>query len=561
MKTIKIKNALLTDKKYLRAASITMLTLFTLVVPSLRAADATWIGASDGDWSKATNWSGGIVPGSVGGLDPSVVTFDNNVNTTITYPGSDWVISGITFTDSTAGAFTIGTNANVLNLSTTGGGTRTIQITTDVVNAQTIAAPITIRGTSTYTFLSNATSAAATLSFNGNISMSSALGLTLDGSNMGNNVVNGVIGGPGNLRKQGTGLWKLTNASNSYTGTTTITGGVLEISTLADGGTVSSIGKSSNDATSLILAGGTLRYAGAAQNTDRLFSIAVAVNTLDASGSGAVNFTNTGALGMHSQNGDRTLVLTGTNTGANTLAAIIGQQGGTTAVTKTGTGTWILTGASTYSGNTTVNAGTLLISNAVSGSDSGTGTGSVIVSGGTLGGTGQITPGVGASIKVSSGGTIAPGAGIGTLSINGANTAVTVLLMESGAKFTFDLNTGFASDRIDLLNGTAGDFSFGGNVIDFTDLSSGSLDHGAYTLFTASAADNYGGAFATDGSGFVTAGLSIGTGLEAYAGSTLQLVGNDIVLNIIPEPSSWALFITVGAFTLVIRRRHSRSLS
>jgi fibronectin-binding autotransporter adhesin len=540
----------------LRPVLAAALAVFPLASSTLHAVDATWTGANNGNWSDGTNWSGGV-PGSVSGVDTSVATFDNNTNTTITYPGGNWVVSGITFTGPSAGAFTIGTNANVLNLATTGGGAATIQTTADVVNAQTFAAPITLRGTSTFTFLSNATSAAATLTFNGNISMSSAFGLTLDGSNSGSNTINGVIGGAGNLRKQGTGLWTLTNASSSYTGATTITGGVLSVSKLADGGVVSSIGASSSASSNLVLAGGALRYTGTAQSTDRLFNLAVSVSTLDASGSGALNFTNTGSIGMHAQNGNRTLVLTGTNTGANTLAASIGQQGGTTSVTKNGGGNWILSGVSTYSGNTTINAGTLLVNNAVSGSDSGTGASSVIVSAlGTLGGIGQITPGTDASISVANGGKIAPGTGgIGALTINGANTTAPVLSMASGAKFVFELNTGFESDRLILLNGATGDFAFNGNAIDFSDLSGGSLEHGAYILFTATAADNFGGAFATDGNGYITAGLSIGTGLEAYAGSTLQLVGNNIVLNVVPEPSSVALLTAAGTVILAARRR------
>jgi hypothetical protein len=161
----------------------------------------------------------------------------------------------------------------------------------------------------------------------------------------------------------------------------------------------------------------------------------------------------------------------------------------------------------------------------------------------TLGGSGQITPGAGHQITVTSGGVIAPGTGLGTLTLNGANTASPLLVLSSGAKLQFELNStgpaSFLSDTIAVLNGAAGDIAFGGNTINFIDQAAGTLASGPYVLFTAGAANNFGGTIATDGSGFITAGLSIGTGLEAYS-ANLQLVGASIVLNVVPKPyTSW----------------------
>jgi fibronectin-binding autotransporter adhesin len=61
--------------------------------------------------------------------------------------------------------------------------------------------------------------------------------------------------------------------------------------------------------------------------------------------------------------GTTTLTLTGTNTGANTVSGVVGDGsgGGNLAITKSGAGTWILSGANTYSGTTSVNAGILNI--------------------------------------------------------------------------------------------------------------------------------------------------------------------------------------------------------
>ena len=158
--------------------------------------------------------------------------------------------------------------------------------------------------------------------------------------------------------KQGGGTLTL-SGSNTFTGGVFIAAGILSVSSLADGGVASGIGAGSTGATSLTLSGGTLQYTGGGTSTNRLFSAGTSGGTIDASGSGALNFTGTGGMGFNSQTGARTLTLTGTNTGANTLAAIVGDNGGATSLTKSGVGSWVLTGANTYSGATTISAGIL----------------------------------------------------------------------------------------------------------------------------------------------------------------------------------------------------------
>lgn len=173
--------------------------------------------------------------------------------------------------------------------------------------------------------------------------------------------LNCVVAGAAGLTKTGAGTLHL-NASNTYGGVTRINAGTLQATTLANGGSASSIGSSSTAASNLILNGGTLEYTGAAVSTNRLFSLQ-ASSTIDASGTGAVNFTNASAIGFNGGTTAKTLTLDGTNTGANNLTAIIGDNTGVTSLTKSGTGTWVLSGANTFTGATIINGGILRLAN------------------------------------------------------------------------------------------------------------------------------------------------------------------------------------------------------
>jgi fibronectin-binding autotransporter adhesin len=76
---------------------------------------------------------------------------------------------------------------------------------------------------------------------------------------------------------------------------------------------------------------------------------------LDASGTHHVHFSN-----VSQASGTRTLTLKGTGTSNNQLQSALGNgSGGTTGLTKDGAGKWSVTGTPSYTGLTTVNAGTL----------------------------------------------------------------------------------------------------------------------------------------------------------------------------------------------------------
>ena len=102
--------------------------------------------------------------------------------------------------------------------------------------------------------------------------------------------------------------------------------------------------------------------------------------------------------------GANTLTI-GSNNQSTTFSGVIQETGG---LTKTGAGTLTLTGNNLYTGNTTVTGGVLQVSNK---RGSGTGTGSVNINAGTLGGKGIISGAVTIGTGSGSGAFLAPAAG------------------------------------------------------------------------------------------------------------------------------------------------------
>lgn len=78
-----------------------------------------------------------------------------------------------------------------------------------------------------------------------------------------------------------------------------------------------------------------------------------------------MSFTNTGAIAFRGT-GARTLTLTGGNEALNTLTPIIGDCDGPTSLVKAGGGTWVRPGVHTFSGQTTVQEGRLIVNGATS---------------------------------------------------------------------------------------------------------------------------------------------------------------------------------------------------
>jgi autotransporter-associated beta strand protein len=213
-----------------------------------------------------------------------------------------------------------------------------------------------------------------------------------------NDNVGATLNGAGSISvsKGGGGTTTLTGMS-SFSGPLTITGGTVAITSIADIGTNSAIGRgnATSDATNAAslffgTSGGTLNYTGSSTaiyqttqtpsvSTNRLFTLAGNA-TIQSNGTygnsilgtGAQNnaalvFSNTGNIAF-SGTGARTLTLGGNSTGDNSMAIrlIDNPNGGALSVTKSDAGLWILNPQlpvlapnNTYSGTTTINRGAL----------------------------------------------------------------------------------------------------------------------------------------------------------------------------------------------------------
>lgn len=175
-------------------------------------------------------------------------------------------------------------------------------------------------------------------------------------------------GGMG-ITKSGAGTMALTGV-NSYSGVTTLSGGVVNAATFANNGTTSSLGVGTGDtdgnSIGLLFRGGTLQYTGStAQSTNRSIRVSTEGGgaTIDASGSNpdaTLTFSAASSTNFLENPGNRTVTFTGNNTGNNTFAMAIIEVG-STAVVKSGAGTWVLSGNSSYTGGTTINGGVLRV--------------------------------------------------------------------------------------------------------------------------------------------------------------------------------------------------------
>ena len=204
-----------------------------------------------------------------------------------------------------------------------------------------------------------------------------------------------ISGGAGsNLIKAGTGVLQLLGDS-SYAGNTTINSGTLVVRSFGNSAVpgTSSVGTTTGANTQaqavVIGAGGgtaaLLQYIGAGETSDRMIRLNSTTGSTQifADGSGALVLTNVLNDGA---NGNHTLSLRGSNSAGNMISSILadtnsvaGPTQGVLSVTADSAATWILSGANTYVGSTTLSGGPLGY-----GSSTAFGVGNVTINGGSL---------------------------------------------------------------------------------------------------------------------------------------------------------------------------------
>ena len=338
---------------------------------------------------------------------------------------------------------------NGFSTSIAGLSLNTADLGGEVINGGSAPSTLTLAGSGTYTF-------GPTNGFFGTIS---------------NGTGNSATGQPLAVVKSGSGTQTFTGANN-YTGGTTVDAGILQA------GSTTAFGSAT---------GASLTFGPGSTGQIQLFGNSMTVIGLN---------SNSTAIGTPTlESGSTTAgtdILTVNNAVANTFAGVL-MNGSTRllALTKSGAGSLTLGGASTYTGGTTVTAGSLLANNATG---SATGTGPIIVnSTGTLGGNGTVS----STISVASGATLAPGsAGVGTLNSNDVT-------LSSGSNFNVTISAAGSTEQ-----NVTGAVNLGGATLNISLGSFTPAPTAVYTILNNDGADAVVGTFNGFGNG---ATVTVGT--------------------------------------------------
>jgi autotransporter-associated beta strand protein len=589
------------------------IAVLTFIGQSEIHAQATWTsGTTGGDWATPGDWtvSGGSAPSS-NNVTPVALIFDTaTANRTYTNTLTNFTASSITVNSGsrdntvTGNAITLSGGVTVttgnwqtigLNIALASGSGSFSQSTGQTTFSGQISGSEAITKTGGGTvifsgpnnFSGNVAVSAGALSVTNNSGLGTTVGkTTANGGSLqlSNNItVTGeTLEVAGNGGGNTTGVLRNVSGNNTWTGSITTIGNdsrmIAAAGTLTISGVISSTNSGNNqvifrgeggtiELTRANTYGGVTRVFGTAGNaaTVPMLRLSGGDNrlptgtTIDIGGGGVSGSMEIAGIsqevaGLVSNNGATASKISGV--GAATLVVNNSANGIYTGTltdslsfTKSGAATYTLSGSNTYTGETTIKAGTLKInssttigsSSKITVGDAGSSTAvlDVTTAGFTVGST-QTLAGIGTILAtgqtVTASGTISAGNSVGTIRIDGGTLAL-------DGTSTFDFELGTSSDLISLLNLATLNLGSGTlGMSDFTFSDSGGFADGVYTLITGAASF----------SGTLDTGDLTGSVLGRDG--TLSMSGNNLILTVIPEPSV-ALIGSLGLITLLRRRR------
>ncbi len=473
--------------KYFINPIILAVVIFLGFCKPVYAQSTVWLQLT-GNWGQASNWTNGVpqasgtanirltgLPGvinpiidaSTGGAVSNTTNIGPGNSATVTVnSGGSWNNSGNVNIDTTQTLTINGGSANIGGMIVLLSGNASVNLFGGILTTQSVV------GSNSAFFLFNGGTLAASASGNQIICCIGPGGTTLGSNggtiNMGSftNLTMGVrIGGNGNLTFQGSSGSLAIIGDNTYTGTTFIQGGNLQIGNASnDGfiagnivnnsnlifvntpraipGVISGVGTVQNNTTGITILGGQNTYSGSTflnsgilgQGTTNAFSpnsnVSMASGaTLDLRGFNGTIGALSGPSGAIVTNNGGAATLSIGNTSANgTFSGVLEDGSGQLFMNKVGNGTQVLTGNNTYTGATRIDAGQLTVTGRLASANV------IINSNGILRGTGTLAG------NVLNSGVLSPGTSSGTITINGSYTQLSdgTLLMELDSDTSFD---------------------------------------------------------------------------------------------------------------------------
>lgn len=502
-----------------RALSALAIALAAIITIPAKPAQALACAAiANGSWNVTTTWSCGVVPGI-----------------------GDSVTIGTPFTVTLAG------NESALNVAINNGGTLSLASFTLTLSSASTGMTVNnggILNAGTGVVTDDAVGVPFTLASGGTLQTANTQGITTGVALTGSIQTRGV-------RTYSSGANYVYNGTSNQAVGNGLTQNIPANVTINNPGNTVSLGVATTISGNLILTAGTLDLAAKATTVGSI------------QGAGNVTSNLAGAVTL----------TTGSNNTSTVYSGVISNGSGTVALTKVGTGALTLNGNNTYSGTTTLSAGTININSATA-----LGSGTFTISGGTINNTS------GAAITLSNNnpmnwngnftftGSNALNLGTGAVTLNANRTVtanastLTVGGVISGAfRLTKAGNGTLTLNAANTFSGTtltAGRINIGnaqalGNVVSAINLNGGTIDNTSGAALTLL---NYpytvGGNFTFAG----TNNLNLGAGVVTLTGNrTITITANTLMIDGIIGGAFRLTKAGNGALTLNAANTHSGS--